>query len=140
MPTPELSMFSQEWITIQNHYEQYEKNTLLIKLSAIALYFGSQVLTINAAITAVIIIILWVQESIFRTYQSRLGERIIRIESFLRQNGQLHASACQLHSEWLAGRKGLTGLLLEYAANAARPTVAFPYVVLLLVHGMAQVL
>jgi hypothetical protein len=39
----------------------------------------------------------------------------------------------QLHSEWQAGRGALTGMLIEYATSASRPTVAFPYVALLLV-------
>ena len=47
--------------------------------------------------------------------------------------------ACQLHSQWLAQRPGTFGLLQEYARSALRPTVAFPYPLLLvlavLLHG-----
>jgi hypothetical protein len=45
-----------------------------------------------------------------------------------------------LHSEWLASRSGVPGLLREYAVSALRPTVAFPYAVLLLLLGLLVVM
>ena len=38
----------------------------------------------------------------------------------------------QLHTQWLAARPGAAGLLRDYISNALRPTVAYPYVVLIL--------
>jgi hypothetical protein len=38
--------------------------------------------------------------------------------------------AMQLHSDWQTRRPGSFGLMREYAANAIRPTIAFPYIVL----------
>lgn len=132
MPQSETTLLGQEWLVLQAQYEQYEKSSLLIKLLAIVFYFSAHVMLINSIAMAAIILILWLQEGIFKTYQSRLGERILGIESLIKQNIQTDAIACQLHSEWLAKRKGVTGLLLEYALSAARPTVAFPYAVILL--------
>ncbi|MEQ1601545.1 MAG: hypothetical protein ABL885_07235 [Methylophilaceae bacterium] len=124
--------FSQEWITLQNNYEQYEKSALLIKLAALALYFVGAVFTLNAALVCFVVLILWVQEGVFRTSQARLGLRILAVEQALKQAGKSADVAFQLHSIWLAGRKGITGLLAEYAASMFKPTVAFPYAVFLL--------
>ena len=38
----------------------------------------------------------------------------------------------QLHSQWQAQRTNSLGLLREYALNACRPTVAYPYAVIVL--------
>ncbi|MEQ1529509.1 MAG: hypothetical protein ABL925_09345 [Methylococcales bacterium] len=139
MLTSEPTLLGQEWRTLQNNYEHYESNAFLIKLSAVALYLAAQVLLLNSLVTAAIILILWVQEGIFRTYQARLGRRILRIEGLLKQAEPAIGAACQLHTHWLAERKGFSGLLAEYAASTARPTVAFPYAVLLLLHVLAKV-
>jgi len=133
MFTPESSLLGQEWITLQNHFEQYEKSTLLIKLTAVSLYFLSIAFSVNAFLVAIAILILWIQEGIFKTFQSRLGERILNIEYLLKQNQPTNGAACQLHSEWLTGRKGLASILIEYAKSATKPTVVFPYAVLVVI-------
>ena len=132
MPITQTQMLSQEWKILQNNYEEYEKSALLIKLSGIMLYTIGRMLAPNAFLLSAIVFLLWIQESVFRTYQSRLGTRILRIEELLRQPVPIEGNAFQLHSEWLAKRKGFAVLMSEYAANAARPTVAFPYLALLL--------
>jgi hypothetical protein len=38
----------------------------------------------------------------------------------------------QLHSEWMVNRPGTLSLIASYAVSACRPTVAFPYVPLLM--------
>ena len=127
-----LAGLAREWVTLQTHHEQYEQSALLIKLAGVVLVAGGWALSASGWGLAVLVAILWVQESIYRTSQSRLGERLLRVERFLKDNPQPAPPAFQLHSEWLAGRPGLVGLLAEYAASASRPTVAFPHVVLML--------
>lgn len=139
MLAPESALLGQEWRTLQNNYEHYESNALLIKLSAVALYLVAQVLLLNSLVTAALMLTLWVQEGIFRTYQARLGQRIVRIEALLKQAEPAIGAACQLHTQWLAERKGFAGLLAEYAASTVRPTVAFPYAVLLLLHALVNI-
>ena len=39
----------------------------------------------------------------------------------------------ELHTEWAAQRPGTVGLVVEYLKQALRPTVAFPYPVLVVV-------
>ena len=119
-----------EWAILQNNIEQYEKSALLIKLFAVGIFAGALVFALSDAFTAALIVILWVQEGVLRTFQSRLSARILKVEEMLRQAG---GAAFQLHSEWMASRKGAIGMLIEYAAAALRPTVAFPYVALLLI-------
>lgn len=119
-----------EWAVLQNNIEQYEKSGLLIKLAAVALFTGALVFSLSEALTGALILVLWVQEAVLRTFQSRLSTRILKVEEMLRQAGGV---AFQLHSEWITSRKGAPGMLLEYAGTALRPTVAFPYVVLLLI-------
>lgn len=118
-----------EWIALQHDHERYETSALLIKLVAVVLAtFG-----ISAAWPPLAMIvpvpILWLQEGILRTSQARLGARLLRIES----GG---SDAFRLHTEWQASRPGIAGLLAEYFGNALRPTVAFPYVVLLVLAGL----
>jgi len=130
----ETSALGHEWATLQNNYEQYEKYSLLIKLVSIVIFVSCLALTLHMATAVAVMLILWTQEGIFRTYQSRLGERILRVEQLLRHASPQLAYACQLHTEWQAVRPGFGGLLAEYAKSMLRPTVAFPYVLLALMN------
>jgi hypothetical protein len=128
----ETSALAHEWSTLQNNHEQHESNCLLIKLCSAAVFVACFALALDAAIAVAVMLVLWVQEGITRTVQSRLGERLLRVELLLRQASPQLAYACQLHTEWQAARPGFTGLLAEYAKSMLRPTVAFPHVVLTL--------
>ncbi len=128
----EFVALGQEWITLQNNYEQYEKTALLIKLIAILLCAIGLVFDL-VLIGGIIAILLWVQEGIFKAYQSRLGARLTRIEALIKQS-EFAAVPFQLHSEWLTNRKGTAGLFAEYIISIVKPTVAFPYAVLLLLN------
>lgn len=127
---------SAEWATLQGNHEQHERNSLLVKLAAVALLAVGPALGLDALVTVALLLVLWLQEAILRTFQERLGERILRVERMLREDAACSGFACQLHTEWLASRPGTTGLLAQYARNMARPTVAFPYAVLVLL-GLA---
>ncbi len=137
MPMSESTALGQEWIALHHSFEQYEKGGLLIKLFAIALCALGFVLALHEMVMVLLLLVLWLQEGIFRTYQTRLGARILRIEEGVKAG---EAVAFQLHSEWLASRAGVVGLLREYAVSALRPTVAFPYAVLLLLIGLLVVM
>jgi hypothetical protein len=128
----ETSGFGHEWTTLQNNYEQYERSSLLIKLGGIALFVACVALQLNAATTGLLMLVIWVQEAIFRTYQARLGKRILCLERLLKQASHEASLSYQLHSEWQASRPGVGGLLAEYGKSMLRPTVAFPHVVLML--------
>jgi hypothetical protein len=129
----ETSPLGHEWITLQNNHEQYERCSLLIKLGSMALLLACIAMQLDAPATCLLLLIMWVQEGIFRTSQSRLGARILRIEGLLRQAVPETSFGYQLHSEWQASRPGFRGLLAEYGKSMAQPTVAFPHIVLILI-------
>ncbi len=119
----------QEWTTLQNNFEQYERSALLVKGASLVIGFAGLVLALDAFLMAAVVLVCWLQEGIFRTFQSRLGLRILKVESLIAQ-GALSSSAplpFQLHSEWLATRRAGVALLQEYATSACRPTVAYPH-------------
>jgi hypothetical protein len=131
--TEHASALTHEWTILQHNHEQHERNSLLIKLAGVALLAASPALALSVPASVALLLVLWLQEAIVRTFQARLGERILRIEQLLREGAAQSAAPCQLHSEWLASRPGPAGLLTEYGKNMLRPTVAFPYAVLVLI-------
>jgi hypothetical protein len=135
--TPQ-DLLSQEWTTLQNNHERYESGGLITKLASVALTAAGFAAHLNLKLMLALVALLWVQEAIYRTFQSRLGQRILRVEQLIKLglqdpggSGTASAVAFQLHSEWVANRPGVVGLLAEYARSAFKPTVAFPYVVLM---------
>ena len=123
----------QEWVTLQNNYEHYESGALMVKLAAVVSFFAAVAIGLAPWLLCLMVLVLWLQEGIFKTCQSRLGERLVKVERLLADGSVERGQAFQLHSTWLAQRPGLAGLLREYAASALRPTVAFPYAVLVAV-------
>jgi hypothetical protein len=123
---------AQEWTTLQNNHEAHERSALLIKLVAVVLSALAWVLGLDSVVLCALLLILWFQEAVLKTWQNRLAARLIGIESVFKRDPQGGAEPFQLHSQWLAQRPGLAGLLAEYARSAGRPTVAFPYVVLVM--------
>ena len=129
------SMLSQEWLALQSQYEHYEHSSLLIKLVAVIVFAAGLMLTLNLILVALFVAVFWLQEGILRTFQARLGARILQVETGYRAEteDQMVCQPFQLHTEWLRTRPGSIGLVAEYIKNAARPTVAFPYLILLLI-------
>jgi hypothetical protein len=127
-----VDLLGQEWVALHNSYEQYERGGLLIKLFSVVAAGAGWVLGLNETLLIGLVLVLWLQEGIYRTFQARLGQRIERVESLIQQGVADKTQAFQLHSNWLARRKGGVALLAEYGASACRPTVAFPHVLVLL--------
>lgn len=119
-----------EWTTLQNNHEHYEHGALALKVVTVVFAFALLAVNLPALIVALGVAVLWLQEGIYRTSQSRLGQRLLVLEGLIR--GTESAVPFQLHTQWQAVRPGVGGLLREYLGNALRPTVAYPYVVLLL--------
>lgn len=121
-----------EWVALQHDYERYEGRALAIKLAAVLVFFAGAALQLSPWLVCLMLLVLWLQEAIFKTYQSRLGDRLLQLEHQIAAWGRLGEASLpfQLHSNWLAYRRSTVGLLGEYLSMACRPTVAFPYVVL----------
>lgn len=134
----ERTMLSQEWLLLQSQSEQLERSCLLIKLVCVLLLALGLMLTLNLYLAAAFVCILWLQEAIVRTSQARLLARILQLEALLRDAAQAQAEqhAFQLHTQWQQQRGGALSLIMEYLKNAARPTVAFPYLALLILDAM----
>ena len=126
------SHLSQEWQSLQVNHEQHERNALLIKLVCVALCIGGLAAHVSADWLALVVALLWVQEGIVKTYQSRLTDRLLKVEAMLLAPAAPAPAAMQLHTEWMASRPGALALIAGYAASACRPTVAFPYAPLMM--------
>ncbi len=126
------SHLSQEWQTLQANHEQHERNALLIKLVCVALCLAGLAAHLSAGWLALVVALLWVQEGIIKTYQSRLSDRLQIVEAMLLAPAAPTYAAMQLHTEWIANRPGTLTLIANYAVSACRPTVAFPYAPLLI--------
>lgn len=129
METKPHAAAAQEWSVLQKLHERYEFGALAIKLTAIVLFFAGIVIELHGTWLVLLIAVLWLQEGIFKTYQARLGRRLLVLEQGLAADEPMRVFA--LHSDWLAQRKGSVGQLREYLGSTVRPTVAFPYLVLL---------
>lgn len=126
------SELGREWCVLQNNHEQYERSALLIKLVALVLCLIGLLLEADALLLVPLLLMLWLMEGIYKTFQARLGARLLRVERLLAQGPRVTEPAFQLHTEWLAARPDAWRILSEYAASAASPTVAFPYALLVL--------
>ncbi len=113
-----------EWLALQSQHERYEALALAVKLVAFAACF----LVPDVGLALSLIALLWLQEGVLKTFQGRLGERLLVVEAALKSG---EGVAMQLHSDWQAGRPGGAGLLLQYLKSALRPTVALPYPLLM---------
>lgn len=123
-----------EWEILQPLYERYEWHALAIKLLAVALFSAGFAIDMQGFWLVLLCLVLWLQDGIVKTYQARLGARLLRIEQWLA--GDVAAATLQhfqLHRDWAAQAAGSVDLLREYLRSASRPTVAFPYAVLTLV-------
>lgn len=148
-----LGLLGQEWVTLQNNHAHHERVALALKLATVVLAVVLLALNLPAVLVGGVVLLLWLQEGIFRTTQSRLGLRLIRVERLIHQCQHQNllpdggsaaeqdlaatfagksSAPFQLHSQWQAQRTNSLGLLREYALNACRPTVAYPYAVIVL--------
>jgi len=125
---------AQEWLVLQKLHERYEFGALTIKLTAIVLFFAGVVVELHGTWLVLLVVLLWLQEGIFKTYQGRLGSRLLALEQGMAAGETMRVFA--LHSDWLAQRKGLIGQVREYLGSTVRATVAFPYLVLLVLTWM----
>ncbi len=126
MTNENTSTLAQEWNVLQRQHEEYEQKSLTIKMLAtlvVALVLFHQRFDF---IIPVILLCLWIQEAIWKTFQARIGERLLKVENAL--SGNSTETAMQLNSQWLMNRPGIVGLIIEYIKSACRPTVAFPYI------------
>lgn len=134
-----MNGFAAEWQVLQTQYDSYEKCSLAIKLVAVMLFIFSLGLQINIGYTAVVIAVLWLQDAIWKTFQSRIESRLYVVEqqlALIATNNQAQIpteQAFQFNSKFVEQRNTGLALIKEYILQAFKPTVAYPYVLLLII-------
>ncbi len=121
-------ILQQEWTTLHNNVEQSETMALIIKLLAVVICFAAISIELNLIVIVLLLFVLWFQEAIWKTFQSRTEQRLLDIEKAL-LNKEENSSLC-FYSQWVTSRPGTKALILQYLKNAFRPTIAYPYAVL----------
>jgi len=127
-----MDALQREWEILHHDHERYEPFALVIKLFAVVIVLSCWVFAVDAVLTITFVLALWLQEGIWKTYQARLGARLLLLEKMLREPGNTATRPYQLYSTWSAQPKNTATMFAEYVSNAIRPTVAYPYAVLIL--------
>ncbi|MBV1959732.1 MAG: hypothetical protein KUG53_03245, partial [Pseudomonadales bacterium] len=86
-----------------------------------------------------LLLMVWLQDAIWKTFQSRIDVRLLQLEQYLSSEHPLETrdgKAYQFNSLYLENRPGSIGLVKEYLVQALRPTVAFPHLLLVLALGL----
>ncbi|MEP1447922.1 MAG: hypothetical protein ABJK37_17605 [Paraglaciecola sp.] len=135
MPNPNANALQNEWITLQNQFDSYEKCSLVIKLTSV-LVCCFVMYGVKAGLGgSLIIAILWLQDGIWKTFQNRISHRLLVVEQAIHDEtnqGQTSQLGMQFNLAWNQSRANALGLLSEYIKQSLKPTVAYPYVVLLI--------
>ncbi|MDM7859371.1 hypothetical protein QTP81_01965 [Alteromonas sp. ASW11-36] len=132
---PELQA---EWQVLQNQFDSYEKFSLIIKLVAICTFVVFISTQAPLFLFAITFATLWLQDAIWKTFQARIENRILAIESALVSSVQI--APFQFNRDFAARRLGPMGLVLEYCKAAIKPTVAFPHLVIIAAILISEVL
>ena len=123
-----------EWSLLQNQFDSYEKYSLLIKLVSVIVLSGSIFFDRAGIIIVGILASLWLQDAIWKTFQSRIEVRLLKLERFLADEQAVAASnekPYQFNSDYLQHRGSGKDLIKEYLHQAIKPTVAFLHIALL---------
>ena len=72
-----------EWCLLQNQFDSYEKFGLLIKLASVFVLSSAMLVDRAGPMAACILIVLWLQDAIWKTFQSRIETRLLRLEVLL---------------------------------------------------------
>ncbi|MFT4731023.1 MAG: hypothetical protein ACI89W_000026 [Gammaproteobacteria bacterium] len=126
-----------EWMTLQNQFDAFETISLAIKLVAVLVAALFVFELRHPEVIVVLNSICWVQDAIWKTFQSRFADRLLVIEYELTNASS--ASNIQFNTAWEAKPRGLILLMSEYLRHLVKPTVVFPHFVLLCL-GMYMVL
>lgn len=135
MQTDPVLLYQNEWQTLQNQFDSYEKLSLLIKLLNVTLSCLLWFSLTAGLWTLLIIAILWLQDGIWCTFKERIAQRLLVVEDAINKNinGIYHPETVpfQFNQSWLANRPSSKGLVSEYIHQTLKPTVAYPHLVLI---------
>lgn len=136
MTTVSTQLLLEQWQTLHNSHENYEHYALIIKLVAITSALLVFTFSVSTFIALLLIATLWLQEGIWKTFQSRTADAIMAIEEKLALNESEQSSGSDqpylLYKQWQANRPNTKTLVAEYIKNSLKPTVIYPYLPLIL--------
>lgn len=122
-----------EWTLMQNQFDSYEKYSLAIKLVCVLVVVACFLSDQLGWTSLMIVLVLWLQDAIWKTFQSRIEQRLLALElSLSKASDGAALEAFQFNREFQRNNSSSLGLIQEYLAQAIRPTVAYPYGVLVL--------
>jgi len=133
----ETKEFKTEWCLLQNQFDSYEKHSLSIKLLSVIVFFVAEISGVISINVLLVLMVLWLQDAIWKTFQSRIEPRLLQIEKYISEKSE--ESVFQFNSEYHKVRLSGISLINEYARQSIRPTVAFPHIVLILIRVIAEV-
>lgn len=123
-----------EWQLHQTQFDSYEKFSLLIKLLNVCLVVLFVSLGSRTDIAVCLVLVLWLLDAIWKTFQGRIDKRLLELEAALAElqveDVKPNVLAYQFNRNYLKQRPSFVGLIAEYFKQSLRPTVAFPHVVL----------
>ena len=130
-----MNKLQNEWNILHQDIEKYARFSLLIKLFSVLICLFAFAYDLSAWLTIFFILILWLQNGIWQTFQARLEKRILFIEQQLQNITNSDDMAFQLYSQFQEQRLGAVGLVKEYCISSLKPTVAYPFVLLVIIIG-----
>jgi len=104
----------------------------------VSLVLASIALSISFVVSVSLILIIWLQDGIWKTFQARSEARLLELErayAEVKSSGEKECTLIgfQLNNEFLLNRPSVAKLLRQYLIQSVRPTVAYPHVILVLV-------
>lgn len=120
-----------EWCLLQNQFDSYEKHSLYIKLLSVIVLLVAGISGHIDLFILLLLFVLWLQDAIWKTFQSRIESRLLQIEKSISEN--IEECAFQYNSEYHKVRLNGISLINVYSRQSVRPTVAFPHIVLILI-------
>jgi hypothetical protein len=135
----QTSDLANEWSLLQNQFDSYEKYSLLIKLVSVLVLLVACITHHQQFLIFLLLLVLWLQDAIWKTFQSRIETRLLQLEEYLSGDQSLDRTdgkVYQFNTQYVETRPGLVRLINEYFRQAIRPTVAYPHIVLLFLLGV----
>lgn len=123
--------FKTEWCLLQNQFDSYEKHSLYLKIVGIISLVATTLLSLPVFLSALLLLIIWFQDAIWKTFQARIEQRLLQVEDYIASDSD--ESAFQFNNEFLRVRATGLSLIGEYIRQSIRPTVAFPHALLILI-------
>lgn len=123
-----------QWQELHRSFEQSERYSLLIKLFAMACFVFALTRPQLIVFSSLLIAVLWLQDAIWKTFQARTEAHLLKLEQALAESQKLDAVELGFYRHFDSRQGGIVDLVGEYLKQMQRPTIAYPYVVLILLN------